>query len=148
MTALKLEVHSTEHLAGDDATMAFGARLSRSVSAPAWVHMYGDLGAGKTTLARGFLAGLGHTGQVRSPTYTLVETYTLDDVTVHHLDLYRLGSADELYDMGVDDLAATPAIWLIEWPERAEGVLPDWTHRIVLDVAGTGRDVSLTSRRA
>ncbi len=146
MTA-DLTVHSQEFLVDEAATLAFGARLGQSIKAPAWVHLHGDLGAGKTTFARGFLSALGQLSHVRSPTYTLIESYYLGNSVVHHLDLYRLASAVELLDLGLDDLAADPAIWLIEWPDRGTGVLPDWTHRIALsDAVGGGRDVSLTRR--
>lgn len=126
--------------------MHFGERLGRELTSAATVYLEGDLGAGKTTLTRGVLQALGYTGSVRSPTYTLIESYTLPGGTVHHLDLYRLGSADELYDLGIDDLAGEPCVWLIEWPALAAGVLPPWTHRLVLSVSGTGRDVDLARR--
>jgi tRNA threonylcarbamoyladenosine biosynthesis protein TsaE len=109
-------------------TEAFGARLARSMPAdPAallQVQLQGDLGAGKTTLARGFLRGLGHSGIVRSPTYTLVETYALGAITVVHADLYRLQDPDEFEALGLRELDRAGHVWLIEWPQRAGHWLP------------------------
>jgi tRNA threonylcarbamoyladenosine biosynthesis protein TsaE len=109
-------------------TEAFGARLARALpahpSTVLQVQLHGDLGAGKTTLARGFLAGLGHSGVVRSPTYTLVETYLLGATTVVHADLYRLQDPDEFEALGLRDLALAGHVWLIEWPQRAGHWLP------------------------
>ena len=109
-------------------TEACGGRLARAlpVNAPGMlqVQLHGDLGAGKTTLARGFLHALGYAGAVRSPTYTLVETYALGAITVVHADLYRLQDADEFETLGLRDLAGRGHVWLIEWPERGGNRLP------------------------
>lgn len=109
-------------------TESLGAALAAVVAAPCVIALEGPLGAGKTTLARGFLRARGHAGPVRSPTYTLVESYPCAGVTVHHLDLYRLSDPEELEQLGVRDLVAADAIWLVEWPERGRGFLPpaDW----------------------
>jgi tRNA threonylcarbamoyladenosine biosynthesis protein TsaE len=112
-----------------EATEAFGARLARSMpdvtAAPAVVFLKGDLGSGKTTLARGFLRALGVTGTIRSPTYTLLERYDTAAATVVHLDLYRLRSASELEPLGIAELHRAGHVWLVEWPERGDGRLPD-----------------------
>ncbi|MGC1458472.1 MAG: tRNA (adenosine(37)-N6)-threonylcarbamoyltransferase complex ATPase subunit type 1 TsaE [Steroidobacteraceae bacterium] len=104
-------------------TEACGARLARALPAalPQFLQLqlHGDLGAGKTTLARGFLRALGYSGVVRSPTYTLVETYALGAITVVHADLYRLRNAEEFAGLGLRDLALGGHVWLIEWPQRA-----------------------------
>jgi tRNA threonylcarbamoyladenosine biosynthesis protein TsaE len=109
-------------------TEAVGARLARALPGGPWrtlqVQLHGDLGAGKTTLARGFLHALGHTGVVRSPTYTLVESYPLGTITVVHADLYRLKDPDEFEGLGLRDLATAGHVWLIEWPQRAGHWLP------------------------
>jgi tRNA threonylcarbamoyladenosine biosynthesis protein TsaE len=109
-------------------TEACGARLARALprGLPQMlqIQLHGDLGAGKTTLARGFLQALGYSGLVRSPTYTLVEPYALGAVTVVHSDFYRLRSPDELEGLGLRDLAGAGHVWLIEWPERAGSWLP------------------------
>lgn len=116
---------------------ALGGRLAGAIRAPALVGLEGPLGAGKTTLVRGFLRALGHAGPVRSPSYTLLESYPLNTAEVHHLDLYRLVDPAELEDLGLRDLLGPRSICLIEWPERGQGVLPalDWWIRIDCDTA-------------
>ncbi|QWP74809.1 tRNA (adenosine(37)-N6)-threonylcarbamoyltransferase complex ATPase subunit type 1 TsaE [Lysobacter sp. K5869] len=138
------------HLADADATDALGAALASArarlpADAPALhVHLHGDLGAGKSTLARALLRALGVQGAIRSPTYTLVERYPLSDGgEAWHLDLYRIGDAGELEFLGLDGGEAT--LWLIEWPERGRGWLPPADLRIDLAVDGDGRGVRLAA---
>ena len=126
----------------DEPAMArLGEELAGVLAPPAVVGLSGPLGAGKTTLVRAVLAGLGYHGRVRSPTYTLVESYELGAVSVHHLDLYRLADPEELELIGVRDLATADALWLVEWPDRGGDRLPplDWSIRI--EFAGRGRRV-------
>ncbi len=119
---------------------ALGAALARALPPGALViHLQGDLGAGKTTLARGLLQALGVTGHVRSPTYTLVEPYELPGRTLAHLDLYRLADPEELEWLGLRDLMAEEAVLLIEWPERGQGFLPPADLRVAIEHAGDGR---------
>ena len=125
-----------------DATQALGAELARGM-APGIVFLNGDLGAGKTTLARGFLRGLGYDGKVRSPTYTLVEPYALEPYRVYHLDLYRLSDAEELELLGLRDMLAEDALLLVEWPERGRGYLPAADLTVELEYAGAARAASL-----
>jgi tRNA threonylcarbamoyladenosine biosynthesis protein TsaE len=108
-------------------TEALGRQLARVCPDPGSlvvVYLTGELGAGKTTFARGFLAALGVTGAVRSPTYTLLELYELESLTALHIDLYRLRDASELEPLGLRDWARPGTLWLIEWPERGGGRLP------------------------
>lgn len=120
-----------------DATAALGARLARHLPAQVVVYLHGDLGAGKSTLARALLRGLGVTGTIRSPTYTLVEQYPLQDGgTALHLDLYRIGAPGELEFLGLD---GEIRLWLVEWPERGQGALPPADLEIELAVEGSGR---------
>lgn len=137
------------NLPDEAATMRLGAALAASRPRPAVVYLHGDLGAGKSTLARALLRACGVTGAVRSPTYTLVEPYRLDDgVDGFHLDLYRIGAADELEFLGLDALAEQSGLWLIEWPERGAGALPTADLDVRLRVRGDGREASLTAGSA
>jgi tRNA threonylcarbamoyladenosine biosynthesis protein TsaE len=122
------------------ATEALGAALAASRPQRAVVYLHGDLGAGKSTLARSVLRALGVLGAIRSPTYTLIEPYTLDggDEALH-LDLYRIAAAAELEFLGLDALAEQASLWLVEWPERGGKALPQADLRVDLAVDGDGR---------
>ena len=107
------------------------------------IHLAGPLGAGKTTFARALLRALGAGERVKSPTYTLIETYALADLTAQHLDLYRIAAPEELEWLGLRDLADGAVLWLVEWPERGVGAIPEPDLTVSLAHAASGRDVAL-----
>ncbi|MBK8181984.1 MAG: tRNA (adenosine(37)-N6)-threonylcarbamoyltransferase complex ATPase subunit type 1 TsaE [Candidatus Competibacteraceae bacterium] len=131
-----------------DATELLGARLAGVLAPGCVVYLHGDLGAGKTTLARGLLHGLGHHGTVKSPTFTLVEPYQLASWRLFHWDLYRLADPEELEYLGLRDQLDGEAVLLVEWPERGEGELPPADLTVTLAYAGEGRSCRLEGRSA
>jgi len=134
----------TLYLADESATCALAERLAaHQPQTAAMVYLCGHLGAGKSTLARAWLRALGVTGPIRSPTYTLVEPYSIPGGEALHLDLYRLGSSEEWDALGLED--ADARLWLVEWPERAQGRLPRADMRIDLTLSGNGRAAVLTA---
>jgi tRNA threonylcarbamoyladenosine biosynthesis protein TsaE len=132
-------------LHGEAAQIAFGRRIAENLRPPGVIYLEGDLGTGKTTLARGVLWGLGYVGPVRSPTYTLLEPYELELMRLYHLDLYRLGDPEELEYLGLRDLLDGQSLLLVEWPERGKGVLPPPDLRIRIAHAGQSRDLELVA---
>jgi tRNA threonylcarbamoyladenosine biosynthesis protein TsaE len=127
---------------GDEAAMLeYGALLGKSLAPGELIFLVGELGMGKTTLARGILRGLGFTGHVKSPTYTLVEPYEFSAIHVYHFDFYRIVDPEELEYIGLDDLLGEHAIKLVEWPERARGRLPAPDRIVRISRHGNGRTI-------
>ena len=127
----------------------FGEKIAQvigQINAPLLILLNGDLGAGKTTLSRGILNGLGHRGSVKSPTYTLVEPYDLEIGKVFHFDLYRLVDPEELYDIGFNDYLTESQLCMIEWPDKGGSLLPKADISLQINSNGTGRQVILTAQ--
>jgi len=137
------------------ATIAAGNHLAQALVADtndrstAFVmYLQGNLGAGKTTLCRGVIQGLGHTGNVKSPTYTLVEPYALPTGAVYHFDLYRLRDPAELEYLGVEDYFDHGLLCLVEWPDRGHGIVPPADIQLTLRKEGEGRCLALDGMSA
>lgn len=131
-------------LADTAATEHWGANLFAQTTAPQVIFLHGDLGAGKTTLVRGFLRAAGYQGTVKSPTYNLVEEYPLPDFTLYHFDLYRLTSPEELEWIGIDDYFSDDAVCFIEWPDKGAGFLPPANLEIHLKPENNGRLITIS----
>lgn len=127
-------------LPDEQATLALGAKLSGLGGS---IFLYGELGAGKTTFVRGFLRGLGYQGAVKSPTYTLIEPYEIDGRRLFHLDIYRLADASELEDTGIRDELEQGNTLLVEWPERAQGLLGEPQLEVRLEYINDARQARL-----
>ena|SRR3990167_8199460 len=134
----------TKYLAEEQDMLIFGTEMAKVINYQAIViYLYGQLGSGKTTFTRGFLRGLGFLQKVKSPTYTLVETYEFDKIKVFHLDLYRVNCVDELKYIGLDDCFLPAVICLIEWPEKGGALLPPADLACYFSFERSGRAVDL-----
>jgi len=133
----------TRFLATEADTLALGAELSKAIRPGMVIYLSGDLGAGKTTLARGLLRGLGYPGKVKSPTFTLVEVYEISRLYLYHFDFYRFSDPRELGEAGFREYFNPDSVCLVEWPEKAAAGLAAADVKILMQVAGSGRSVGI-----
>jgi len=144
--------HYKTTLHDEAATQALGKCLAHAIIPGMSIFLHGDLGAGKTSLTRALIHAAGHAGTVKSPTYTLAEPYAVQikgkTITIMHFDLYRMISAEEFIEAGFREEFNDHTICIIEWPEKAEGLLPAPDLHVFLRVAGDGREVELQALSA
>ena len=133
----------TRYLATEADTLALGADFAQAIRPGMVIYLSGDLGAGKTTLARGLLRGLGYLGRVKSPTFTLVEVYEISRLYLYHFDFYRFSDPRELGEAGFREYFNSDSVCLVEWPEKAAAGLAPADVKIVMQVAGSGRSVGI-----
>lgn len=126
-----------------DEMLLFGSRLAKAIRTGAIIFLHGALGVGKTTFTRGFLQGMGYEGKVKSPTYTLIESYKTKNQPVHHFDFYRLHDTRELEYIGIHEYFDDNAICLIEWPENGLTLLPDPDLALYFTIDGGNRKIRM-----
>lgn len=139
------QIAITMELPNERATLALGEYLGQLAYSSMVIYLYGELGAGKTTLVRGFLHAKGYFGRVKSPTYTFVESYLDLKIPVHHFDLYRLNKPVEIECLSIRDYLQDKRIILIEWPEKGRGYLPEPTMKLTMEILPEGRKINLAA---
>jgi tRNA threonylcarbamoyladenosine biosynthesis protein TsaE len=131
------------HLADEAAVAALAQQLAPALAQGGVIHLQGDLGAGKTTFARALITALGVGGRIKSPTYSLIESYRTPGLAIHHLDLYRIADPGELDWLGLEELQDEASLILVEWPERGGSHLPRADLCLALAHAAQGRSLEL-----
>jgi tRNA threonylcarbamoyladenosine biosynthesis protein TsaE len=134
---------SVIEIKNEQAMLDFGKQLALKLDVGLLVYLVGDLGAGKTTLVRGVLRGMGYEAAVKSPTYNIVENYALEGKQLYHFDLYRIDDPEELEYMGIRDYLGPDSICFVEWPEKGEGVLPEADVIVQISIYGEQRKVTI-----
>jgi tRNA threonylcarbamoyladenosine biosynthesis protein TsaE len=135
----------THYLSNEAETLKFGEKLATCLHPGMTIHLLGNLGAGKTTLTRGILHGLGYSHIVKSPTYNLVEIYKISGLYLYHFDFYRFNDYSEWEEAGFRDYFNSNSICLVEWPEKAGNLLPVADLRCFLNMLDSGRNIEIRS---
>lgn len=148
-----MSANFTRDLANEAATLSFATQLASAICPNLTIYLHGNLGAGKTTLVRGILHALDHQGKVKSPTYTLLESYEIkskvfSNFNLYHFDLYRFNDDEEWENAGFRDYFNAQSVCIIEWPEKAQQVLPVADIDIYLAMQGAGRSIRLAANSA
>lgn len=133
------------NLKNESETVALGAKIASALQGGEMIYLSGELGAGKTTFVRGLLNALGYSGNVKSPTYTLVEPYSVNGRNIYHFDLYRINDPEELEAMGIRDYCDGESVCLFEWPEQGEDVIPAADIVLSLSHSEQGRELKIES---
>jgi tRNA threonylcarbamoyladenosine biosynthesis protein TsaE len=136
----------TAQLASETATLALGAKLAAVLEPALKIWLLGNLGSGKTTLARGLLRALGHPGPVKSPTYSLIEPYVVSRLNLYHFDFYRINCPEEFLDAGLEEYFSETGVCIVEWPQRAVPYLPSPDLVITLSPHEHGRQATITAK--
>lgn len=135
-------------LADEAETQQLGKKLVQYLTPPWITYLYGEIGCGKTTMVRAFLNALGYDGPVKSPTFSLMEIYEINDWSVLHLDLYRLSDPEELEFLGLREYLNKNSLFFVEWPENAAALLPKADMKMKFSYAGEGRQLVMEFARA
>jgi len=135
----------TVDVISEEEMVKLGQAIASTLTKPCVMTLSGDLGTGKSVLARAVIRAFGHDGPVKSPTYTLVETYTTKDWRIAHLDLYRLNDPEELHYLAFDDIVANNDLIIIEWPDKGGDLLPRTTHAVNIEYREQGRSVVIST---
>lgn len=146
LEAVIITTHFTQDLADEEATLAFASLFAKTLIAGQVIYLHGDLGAGKTTFVRGILHALSYVGKVKSPTYNLVEHYALAHFQVVHFDLYRFNDEEEWEEAGFRDYFNAQSVCFIEWPEKAQHILPTPDMDIFINMQHESRTLKLTAQ--
>ena len=133
-------------LPDEAATLRLGEALAQGIAPGRVIHLRGELGAGKTTLARGLLHALGYAGRIKSPTYAVVEPYSLSRLNLYHFDFYRFKDPHEWIDAGFRDAFEGDNVCVVEWPEKVGQQLPTADLIVELEHAGAGREATITAQ--